>query len=313
MTPGLATKRRALPWVYCWAALAACDSVARQSGSAPTREQVGATASAVASVDGDAISVAEVEHLVRATGLGPFAALRRLERERLLAAYAESRGYGQDERASREIRQARVRALLHAEVEQGRAPKDVTAAEVGARFEALRTRDTRPEVRHVIHVLFKLGHGAADGPARAHAEAWLRTLQALPTLDGVAAELSAVPATGERSGLPVVRESLQVTRDSRLEQPFLDAVFALAEPGLAPRITRTTYGLHVMLLREIAAPVVPVRSDYEAGIRKQLSDEKRAAALESLVDELRAAAPPVLDEAFVRRALTDDALLGSQP
>ncbi len=267
----------------------------------------------VASVDGEPITLAEVEELVHATKLTPHEALARLEEERLLVAYAAQRGYGQGQDRPRDLKQARVRALLSRVVEAGNAPEDMPSAAVVERFETVKTRQSRPEARAVTHVLFKLDPPSSDEKASAAAASFLREVATKETSEAGLAFMQEVPAKGERGGVPVVRESLSARKDGTLEAPFVDAVFELDEAALVPRVARTSYGYHVIWVTAIVPALSLVLRDHENRVRQQLSTEKREAALNSLIETLKAKDPVQLDEGVVQKALADDRLLGAAP
>lgn len=299
-------------WVCVWLAGAfiACSGTDREV--VVKRKVKQAQGPVVASVDGDQIALSEVEELVRATQLTPREALSRLEGERLLGAYAAQRGYGEQVMV-RDLKQARVRALLASTVEVGNAPEDISMAEVKERFDAVRARQERPETRAVTHVLFKTEPPSSEAKATAAAAAFLRELTAKDANEAMKAAMDAVPAKGDRGGLPVVRESLDARQDGKLEAPFADAAFELPEPGLVPRVVRSSYGFHVILVTGITPATSLQLADYETEIRKVLSQEKREAALTTLIETLKLKDPVQLDEGVVQKALADDSLLGAAP
>ena len=81
---------------------------------AATRKDAGPV---VARVNGEAIGLEEVRAVCAASGLSPELALARLVDERVLAQYAEQRGYGDLAETQTELARARVRALLGQTVE----------------------------------------------------------------------------------------------------------------------------------------------------------------------------------------------------
>ncbi|MDB4991677.1 MAG: hypothetical protein JWN04_6855 [Myxococcaceae bacterium] len=100
------------------ALLTACEA-RRDAAAAP---HGGALGQAAALVDGEAISLDEVRALCAASGLSPRQALARLVGERLLARYAEQRGYGELPEVQQGVERARVQALLALEVESSGSP-----------------------------------------------------------------------------------------------------------------------------------------------------------------------------------------------
>ena len=102
--------------------VAGCGDGSRDGAHEKPRGQLG---SAAALVNGDAIELAEVERLSAATGLAPKLALARLVGERLLAQYAEQRGYAARPAVRRGVARAEVQALLAQEIEAHGRAEDV--------------------------------------------------------------------------------------------------------------------------------------------------------------------------------------------
>ncbi len=296
----------------CGWGLTFCEGAPTETHRVVKTVQQSADGVVVARVNGETITLSEVEELSRAANLAPAQALARLEEERLLAAYAEQQGYGQDAQAAREIKRARVRALLKTAVEQGSAPEDVPQAEVQARFETVRQRDERPEQRLVMYVLFKTDSTANETKARTEAEALFKSVNSKVGVEGKLAALESLPDKGDYRGVPVLRETLDTRKDA-LEVPLGEATFSLGEAGLVPRVVRASKGFYVLLVRDMKPAFRLVLAEQEGAIRAQLSSEKRQAALSKVIEELKLKEVPKLDETFVRKALADDRLLGAAP
>jgi hypothetical protein len=123
--------------VLCGALLAlGCDREAALHADPSAR------AEAVAQVNGEPVSVADVAAHAGATGLSPKEALAQIVADRLLIQHAEAGGYGALPAVERAVTQARVRALLADEIErtvpaddvQGRARRlDALLAEIARR------------------------------------------------------------------------------------------------------------------------------------------------------------------------------------
>jgi parvulin-like peptidyl-prolyl isomerase len=77
-----------------------------------------------------------------------------------------------------------------------------------------------------------------------------------------------------------------------------------------PTLVTTSYGLHVIVVEEVLPPLKLRFEEHEREIREQLSNERRAKVLDALIAELREKDSVKLDEASVRKALSDDRLLG---
>jgi hypothetical protein len=119
-------------------AMTACGGGTTKNHPSEQRAQGAGKGAVAASVNGEPIRVSEVAAVVSASGLSPRDALSRLVDERLLAQYAESRGYGELRSVEIEVVRARVRALLEAAVEREIRPETIPAERVAERFEQLR-------------------------------------------------------------------------------------------------------------------------------------------------------------------------------
>jgi hypothetical protein len=242
--------------------------------------------------------------------MAPSEALVRLEDERLLSWYAAEHGYGEGRDVARELKRARVRALLRTAVEEGNAPADMRPEDVRARFEELRARRELPERRRVSHALFAAKTPDEQKAVRGAAEALRAELGTAGTTADMAAKLASLGARPEYLGKPLKVEQFEVRPDSKLEAPFLAAVLARSEPGPVPTLVTTSYGLHVIVVEEVLPPLKLRFEEHEREIREQLSNERRAKVLDALIAELREKDSVKLDEASVRKALSDDRLLG---
>lgn len=235
--------------------------------------------SVVSTVNGHPIYVAEVEEVARATGLSPEEALRRLQTEQLLMAEAERRGV-----AGPAIEQvadrARVQALLEAEA----AANEASESELREAYE----KDPRfhvPERRASTHVLAKLDAKASpeqEQAARAIAE---RAIADLEKLD--LPELQQRYA-GEIDGIKVKVESLPaVDREDNLVKEYMEALYSLSSPGVVPEPVRTRFGWHAIHLTQI---LPPHETPFEVAVktlRPEVSNRKKAAAVTSLLTDLR--------------------------
>lgn len=110
--------------VSAWLALHGCQRAADHEAGTE-RPLVRGEGVAVAHVNGDPISLSEVQQLCDATQLSPHKALERLVAERLLAQHAAARGYGALPEVKRAQQQASVRVLLAQELEGPGQPPQV--------------------------------------------------------------------------------------------------------------------------------------------------------------------------------------------
>jgi hypothetical protein len=260
-----------------WVALACGD----RSGAAVHGEQSHGHANiggqVISTVHGFAITVAEVEALAREAGLPAAQALERLQAERLLMAEAERRGFG-DDPAVREVgRKAAVQALL----DQVANSEQVSEADVKEAYAKAKERFDKPERRASVHVLAALGKQPtpeAEAAAKAYAAQILPRLAAAEDPSALARELN-----GQRmNGFGVTAEVLRpFDRNAPVEKEYLDAMFALTQPGVAPEPVRTSYGWHAIRVTQIVpAELTP----YEAAA-PQLRAELKRALERRLVDQ----------------------------
>ncbi len=318
--------------------VAACrgegPSPAAPSG-APRDEPSGGEASGtvVARVGRRAITAKEVTEAARRFGWSPREALGRLVTRELLAEEAWRRGYGQRPAAARARRQVSVQRLLQREVEQ--VEPSISDAELRAAFERRKASLARPEMRFVAYVTFRPGGFETDEPdggaapadggvargsraaspkaweaARRQAEVFLERLRAAE--EPVAELVEAWDRLRRRLGEAKVRfERLPpVTREARLLPEFLEAVFDLEAPGVVPRLVRTDFGWHVVVVERIE----PAREAELAAVADVLRGEilaaRRRRRLDALVERLRkrygVAPSPRRDELLERLAESGD-------
>ncbi len=277
----------------------------------------------VARVDGREVFARDVASLAARQGLSFVEALDREVERLLLLEEAYRRGYAERADVQRVGRQVAVQRLLHEEVEQ--RVRGVPEEAVRASFERRKASWARPEERFVAHVTFKpdpqgeasdagvtSDAGAPRGTAgeegweraRLRAEALFEEVRSAP--DPSEALVRGWDRWRRRLGDQWVRFERMppVHRSDRLLPEFLDAVFALQRPGLVPRLVRTLYGWHVIVVERIR----PARSArYEEAaetLRRELLVQLRKERLASLLRSLRARFVVRLDEDEVWKALS---------
>lgn len=242
----------------------------------------------VATVDGHAITTAEVSSLAQRAALLPREAMKRLEAERLLMAEAERRGYSTDPRAL----EVRDKALVQALLDREAAAVEVTEEELAEAREVAADRFATPERRESVHVLVRVPEGAPadrDAAAKTLAEQLRRELAGVKDADALRAAVLAYRGE-KRDGFDLVGEALPpVDPEAPFAKPFLKALFEARQPGLLPGVTRTSFGYHVIVL----VRVEPAKSTPDAEVRRTLTAEllerKRRQRVETLLRELRAA------------------------
>lgn len=254
----------------------------------------------VATVDGEPISLGEVEATAQGTGLTPLAALHRLEQERVLLALARRASLVEDAESDDAARRAAVQALLRARVEDPIQEAEIDDAEVAARYEASRSAWARPERRASLHLLAAVPEGAPDAEAaRAAATRFVHdAIVRLALATDPVAEAHVLEAEAAHRSFTVRVESIPATaRHGSLEEPYLAALFAIPrEYGVAPEPVTTSYGVHAIVLTSIVPSFEVPLEEAAPILRRQLVTEHRAAALDALTTELSAHTTVAIDE-----------------
>ncbi len=249
-----------------------------------------------ARVDGEPIAVSEVEEAARATGLTPTEALRRLEQERALLHRAAHVSLQADAEADDASRRASVQALLHDRVEAAIDESTIEDTEIAARYRASRASWMQPERRGSVHVLA----APQNDEARAAAERFIRACIArLAGSTDPAGEARAIAAEGAagRSFTLTVEALPPTTRQARIEEPYLAALFAIpSAPGVAPEPVVTSYGIHAVVLTSIEPAFEMTLAEATPILRRQLVAEHRGAALDALTRTLASHTTVQIDE-----------------
>lgn len=272
-------------WVVaCALRLAACgdDGAAGARGTVQQgHAKLGGTV--VSTVNGHAITIADVQALMNASSLSAREALDRLQTEQLLMAEAERRGTSAaaiDEVAAR----AAVQALLDREAARNVATEsDLRAAyEKDARFHVLETRTT-------VHVLARLDGKASEQQVQAAFGVAKKAVEDLRALD-----LSAIQSkyTGTIDGVTVKTEELPPSdRNAPLVKEYLDATFSIAAAGVVPQPVRTRFGWHAIRVLQITPARDTPFEEAAAVLRSEVTIKKQAAAVNALLLDLRHAHP----------------------
>jgi peptidyl-prolyl cis-trans isomerase D len=293
----------------------ALGGMACEDPQAPTRERAHGDAqvggAVVATVDGHPITVADVEAQIRAEGGTPEEALAALERQTLLALEAERLGYGERVEVLRETRRATVQALL-ATIEREHPPSAIDDATLRQTYdEAMSGRQGQaptgerfvvPEKRRSEHVLVRVEDASREREARRVASALLAELERDPS--ALETTLAALRGQTEREGFPLLVEEIPfVARDGSLEAGFQDVLFEGDAPGVRSELARTSFGWHVVIVREIQPRVERTFEEVAPELREEATNQRRFQALIALLDRLRAEAGVELVPAGVEAAL----------
>lgn len=142
----------------------------------------------------------------------------------------------------------------------------------------------RPERRRASHILIRLAPNASEAEltqAQAKANALIGQLQA------AAGDRFAEIARKESddTGSKANGGDLDWFNRDAMVKPFADAVFNASGQGLVAQPVRSEFGLHVIRVTGIEAPVIPafdqVRAQIESTVRKQQADKRFAESAEA--------------------------------
>lgn len=281
---------------------------------APVAETREPTGPVVATVDGVPITVAEVEDVVRRTGLGPREALTRLEEEVVLsrAAAASEGALLEDPEVEAVARRAAVQALIAREIEGRIRAETLDPEEVRARLAHDAPMFAQPERRASISILARPDRDAPP-EAEAACERFARRVAAelASEADPAAAAQRYADENDPARTFGVVVENVPAARlRGDVAEPYADALFAMPAPGLVAEPVHTRFGWHVVILTEIVPAWEMPLEEAEAVVRRQMVAEARAVALEALEERLLAEHPPILDEAGVALAMEPETAEG---
>ncbi len=263
----------------------------------------------LARVDGAPIT----EDVVRATalreGVSARDALRMLVDEAVLAGEARRRGQGEAWREDDARWHARVRKLLEDEVEARNRGAQLPQEQVDEYIRGRRAAVCHDGLRRVVHAVFLAQGDARPEGRRLRLEAasalrrrLAETVGARPTeadLRRVAALASPAPSV---EGLAAFDRFGGLSSGGGVVEPFVRAVWSLSAAAPLSEAFETSFGAHVaLLLEEVPASGVSCES-LRPTLTAELERRLRAAAAQTLVQRLRAAAVIRVDTGALRGA-----------
>jgi len=163
---------------------------------------------------------------------------------------------------------------------------DITDAEIQSYYDAHPEEFHKPEQRRASHILFK---------DKAKAEAALKKLQAAPADNELfvkmAKELNQDAATKERDGDLRFFSKTPTPDDEGPDPALREAAFSLKKTGeLYPQPIQTAQGFHVLKLTGERPALERTVQDARRLIQNRLWRQKREAAIEKFVADLRSKA-----------------------
>ncbi len=279
------------------AAFAACSS--RQvDGPAPDRSPV------VARVDGDAITANEVSLVARAEHLSPRDALERCIRDRLLVREGMRRGLLNEDDAENARWHASVQMLLAREIEDRESPATIPAAFFEELFQRRRVEFRHDGLVTVIHALATVeadagvvARDAAAAKIAAFRERLLSTAGARPAQAQFQALADQMQLHVE--SLPGFDRLGQAPDGTNFDRAFVGAAWSLSDAAPLSQPFVTSYGVHVALRVGFAPPLSRPIAEAQAIVVRDGVTMRRARALRTLLDALRARADVRVSETAI--------------
>ena len=234
-----------------------------------------------------------------ANGLDRRAGLEECIAFELLAQEAAARGLASDPEVRRTKKTESVRRLIQAAfVSRYPDPESMDRSLLEEAYDELRNqRYARPEVRHVVHALFKLENEPEGTPEDQAAEALIREIYEAAKDTRSSSHEEFVRIAEEIAGdQEILTEGpFPLHRNSSLAKSFIEATFALPDAGMVSPPVRSHVGWHVILLTRIDPELNVSLEEAKA----ELFQYQRARLYTDWVSRLAAEARILVDEAVL--------------
>lgn len=258
----------------------------------------------VAHVYGEPITADEIARVSRHERLEPRAALEQLIRDRLLVREGMREGLLTSEDADDARWRASVQLLLAHEVEDRESPATIPREFFEAIFQRRRVEFRHDGLVHVIHALAEVERGAS-GPlrdaARARAEAFRARLLATTGGHPTAAQFQALAEQMQlhfESIAPFDRTG-QAADGATFQDSFVRVSWSLTDAAPVSQTFDTSYGVHVAMRTGSTPPLSRPVAEAQAAAMQEGLTVRRARALRTLLEDLRARVDIRVSEAAI--------------
>lgn len=254
----------------------------------------------VSTVNGVAISEADILETMKQLDLSVNQALSKLEAEKLLMIEAERRGYGDRPEVQYVAKQAAVQKLLASAIE----PVEISQDDLKAMYERNIKRYITPEYRRSLHILAKMEQKSDKQAWEAGRKFALEAIGEFSASDSVDAVFESFKKRDSELFKVVAERLPPVPKEGRFVSEFEEALFGAEQIGVIPEPVKTIYGWHAIVLLEIIAPKNISLEQAAGQLRKMIQQKKRKDRLEHLLKILREQTEIVLNEPEVKKLMS---------
>jgi len=266
---------------------AGCDSPKQEGGTlpAPASDVVARLGKNVITVDDVQEQLNRREAFVRTRYSAPEKKkefLDGLVRFELLADEALRKGYQNDPDLIRMYKQWLVARLVQKNFDPQFDSKAIPVDEVRSNYEAHKQEMMRPEQRRAVEVVVKTEVIANKVLVLARKLAKEDNNGFVDLVKGYSEDPLAIRRNGELGVL------VPSGANSHVQQPVVDAIFALVAPGDVGGPIKANDGFHIVRLLSKEPPAIPSFEEMEPQIRERLNKERRDKGMSEWVARLKA-------------------------
>lgn len=282
-----ATTTRARIQLACLALVPLLVALRAAAAAQAADADVARRATAVATYNGGAVTVGEIEDTIadssplsQAHALEPDALHELLERNlrfELLAQEAERRGYRDDPRVRKAVKRNAVQLMISRDINARLRAEPPTPEQVRGYFDSHRQVFALHELRRATEIALE---------SEAQARALLPRIKAADddALRALVREHGlAVPSKAHGGDTrPFDAHGAPESGDAHIDPKLVKAVFALASVGDVSAVLQTDAGYEIVKLTEIRPGYEPTFEEVRVRVRRRLDDERYEDAIEAI-------------------------------